>query len=387
MPRQLERELDAGRILRKALVDAELEPERTILVPQHDAGCDRRVAGVQRDDLALAACGHGRGGAADEAGVARMLGERGAAIGLPAARFQRRKTSTMRGDVRGRRRDREADLAVLGETVALPSQLLQLLGAERVAQQFVGVGGGIETGALFGAQHVRRKSGFGERRADRLHRRAFERDVAQHDRARAGCARRVEQGARGVERRAAVDQRRAEIAVGIGRDQHRQRNLQARQADTTGSSATSLRASSRALSAETSLRPRADGIHREFPVGQVVAVRLGGALRRAPASRRAGRLESGASARGRAMRHTLRAVAQCARLVRLPRMRGVADVNHVPFPKPGRRAAGDAGQPSLCERTLDETMKKTVGGERQMPRRALTARSPSRPVGPATKHI
>ena len=45
MARQVERELHARRIFRKALVDAELEEEGAVLMAQHDAGghrCRRR---------------------------------------------------------------------------------------------------------------------------------------------------------------------------------------------------------------------------------------------------------------------------------------------------------------------------------------------------------
>ena len=60
MPGQVERQLHAGRKFREALVDAELEIERAILMPQHDRGRDRRVAGAQRHDLALAGFGERR---------------------------------------------------------------------------------------------------------------------------------------------------------------------------------------------------------------------------------------------------------------------------------------------------------------------------------------
>ena len=98
-------------------------------------------------------------------GVARML-----VSAVPRSAFQPLASSCEEDvdharDVRRRLRDGEADRAVLGEAVVLPPQLLQLLGAERVAQQFVRVARRIETGALFGAQHVRRKARLGERGA------------------------------------------------------------------------------------------------------------------------------------------------------------------------------------------------------------------------------
>src|SRR5260363_296654 len=90
MARQLKRQLRAGRMLRKALVDADLEEERTVLVAYHDAAGDGRAARMQRDDLAAPGLGHCRGRAADEGGVAGVLAERGAALALPAASFERK---------------------------------------------------------------------------------------------------------------------------------------------------------------------------------------------------------------------------------------------------------------------------------------------------------
>ena len=59
MPRQVERQLDAGREFRKALVDAELEVEGAVLMPKHDGCCHRRVAGMHGHDFALAGFGRG----------------------------------------------------------------------------------------------------------------------------------------------------------------------------------------------------------------------------------------------------------------------------------------------------------------------------------------
>src|SRR5215475_1846386 len=99
MPRQLERELDTGREFRKALVDTELEEEGAITVAQHDAGCNRRLTGAQRNDFALAVRGQRHRGAADEGGIALILGKRGAAPGLPAAGFQREERLDRGGDL------------------------------------------------------------------------------------------------------------------------------------------------------------------------------------------------------------------------------------------------------------------------------------------------
>ena len=85
MPRQIERQLHAGRQFRETLVDAELEVECAVLMPQHDRGRDRRIAGTQRHDLALADFGERDGGAPDKGGIAVVLHQRGAAPGFPAA--------------------------------------------------------------------------------------------------------------------------------------------------------------------------------------------------------------------------------------------------------------------------------------------------------------
>ena len=102
-------------------------------MPQHDRGRDRHGAGVQRDDLALAGGGQRRDGAADEGVVAGILCQRRAALALPAAGLQRQKGLQRRGDVGRFARDREADLALVGQPCALAAQFLQLLGAEPVA--------------------------------------------------------------------------------------------------------------------------------------------------------------------------------------------------------------------------------------------------------------
>ena len=67
-----------------------------------------------------------------------------------------RNVSTAAAIVSGRARHVEADFAVFGQTVALAAQFLQLLRAQRLAQQFVGVARRIEAGADMGLQHQRR---------------------------------------------------------------------------------------------------------------------------------------------------------------------------------------------------------------------------------------
>ena len=48
MPCQFERQLHAGRELRKSLIDAEFVIKRAVEMPQHDCGRNRRVAGMKR---------------------------------------------------------------------------------------------------------------------------------------------------------------------------------------------------------------------------------------------------------------------------------------------------------------------------------------------------
>ena len=67
MPRQVERQLDAGREFRESLVDAELEVEGAVLMSKHDRGGDRRLAGMHCHDFALAGFGQTARGASDEA--------------------------------------------------------------------------------------------------------------------------------------------------------------------------------------------------------------------------------------------------------------------------------------------------------------------------------
>jgi len=147
MPRQIERQLHAGREFGEALVNAELEIERAIQMPEHDRRGDRRIAGAQRHDFALTAFGECRGGAADKSGVACVLHQRGAALGLPAAGFQIKETLECGCDVVGRARHVEAYGAVLGEALTLAAQFLQFLGAQCIAEQFIGIARRFEAGA------------------------------------------------------------------------------------------------------------------------------------------------------------------------------------------------------------------------------------------------
>ena len=113
-------------------------------------------------------------GTADEAQIAFALSQRGAALTLPAAGFQRQKNLNRAGDLVGRAGDRKPHRAVLGEAVALAPQLLQLLGAERVAQHFIGLAPGIKTGAQMRMQDDRLQAILPQRQRQGFHRRTVE---------------------------------------------------------------------------------------------------------------------------------------------------------------------------------------------------------------------
>ena len=155
MPGQIERQLHARRKFRKTLVDAELEIKRAILMPQHDRGRDRGIAGAQGHDLALTRLGERHGGAPHETGIAVVLHQRGAALAFPAAGFERQECLDRGRDLFRRSRHLEMHGAVLGQPMALAAQFLQLLGAQRVAQQRIGIARRIEAGADPGLQHAR----------------------------------------------------------------------------------------------------------------------------------------------------------------------------------------------------------------------------------------
>ena len=119
VPRQVERQLYPGREFRKTLVDAELEVEGAVQMPQHNRRCDRRLTGVQRDDFALAGCRKPCGGPPDEARVPVILLERGAAPGFPAAGLEFQECLDRSRDGVGSPRDLKTDCAMFGETIAL----------------------------------------------------------------------------------------------------------------------------------------------------------------------------------------------------------------------------------------------------------------------------
>ena len=190
VPRQIEGQLHPGRQLREALIDAELEVEGAIPVPEHDCGGDRGVAGPQRHDLAFAGFGECGRGAADKAGIAVVLQQRGAALGFPAAGLEGEESLDGWRNVFGCARHIETDGAVLGQPVALAAQFFQLLRPQCVTQQFIGILRCVEAGASMGLQQFWTHAALPQDFREGFHGGAVQRDVAQDQRMGAGFARR-----------------------------------------------------------------------------------------------------------------------------------------------------------------------------------------------------
>ena len=223
--RQLERELHARREFRKTLIDAELEIERAILMPQHDGRRNRRVTGAQRHDLALAVLGKRSRCATDKSGVAFILRERRAALTLPAAGFKLHENLDRPRDLVRRTCRVEADCAVFGEPMALAAQLLQFLVPQRLTQQFFRIARRIQAGTEIGLEHARTQVLAPEALGEGLHGRAAQRHVAQDQCAGAGLSRLKGQLADGVDGRVAIERRCAQRAVGMRAHQSGQGNL------------------------------------------------------------------------------------------------------------------------------------------------------------------
>jgi hypothetical protein len=100
-----------------------------------------------------AACEFSRS-APDEAGIAFVLQERGAAFRFPAACLQCQEDLGCRGDRLRRPRHVEAHCAVLAQPVALAAQFLLLLGGKRVLQHIVGIASCVEAGAMMRLQDL-----------------------------------------------------------------------------------------------------------------------------------------------------------------------------------------------------------------------------------------
>ena len=138
-------------------------------MPQHDAGRHRHLAGAQRHDLAIAGFRKPDGGAADKGGIADILQQRGAALGLPAGGFQFKEDFRRGGDFVRRARNVKTHRAMLGEAVALAAQFFQFLGAERLAQQFIGILPRVERGAQMRLQEKRPQAVAAQFFPERLH--------------------------------------------------------------------------------------------------------------------------------------------------------------------------------------------------------------------------
>ena len=232
---------------------------------------------------------------------------------------------------------------MLGQPMALPAQLLQFLSPSASRSNSSASRVASSAGAQMGLQHARTQALAPQRFVDGLHRRAVERDIAQDQRVGAGLARRPQQSRRGIMRRVAIEQRRAKRAVGMGAHQSGQRNPAGvphrhdrHQADQPrrASGAASLQRDQRGC-AGAAARGR---VHRQFPVGQIIAVRLDRAFgQRAPLA--------GGDGRQRGERRHL-ATAAHAREPRLfiearPTAARINNLDH-PFPRSRGTAAHSA---------------------------------------------
>ena len=175
---------------------------------------------------------------------------------------------------------------MFGQAVALPAQFLVLLRSQRLGQQFIGVAPRIETGAKVGLQQARTHSVTPQHCLESSHGFSVERHVAQDQHVRAGTARLPDQSLRGVLGDAAIERWRAKRAIGL-------RTCQPRKGKLIGSPQRYGR-----QEPDHSRRPVVDGrgiapgsergcadaatrggVYRQCPLGQVIAVRLDGALR------------------------------------------------------------------------------------------------------------
>ena len=211
MPRQLERQLHAGREFRKALVDAELEdrtrgPDGAARSPAATGVSPARSVMISHWPVAASATAARRMKAASPSSCISAV---------PRWAFQPLASSVKERLERGARRragvraTSKCTVAMLGQPVALAAQLLQFLGAQRFAQQFVGIAGGIEAGA----QHaIAAGAGAGRRgamprvKASWRRRRARRRAGSAHGRRRRapGCISRAPRPHRHARDRAAA---------------------------------------------------------------------------------------------------------------------------------------------------------------------------------------
>ena len=180
VPGQIEGELHAGRGARFALVDRDLEEVSAALVAKESPQatglppCDK--VAISNSLAPRAPCG-----VMDEAAVAVMLGERRAAIGFPAFRFQCQKSLERRCDLFRRARHAEFDRAEVGQAVALAAKLFQFFRSKRVAQQGRGIGARIETRALISLMDMRADIAAGEGAGDRGRGRTILREILKQE--------------------------------------------------------------------------------------------------------------------------------------------------------------------------------------------------------------
>ena len=265
MPGQVERQLHARRKSCKALVDAELEVEGAILMPQHDRGRDRgsrrRASSRSRTAPVSASAGAAR--------RTKAASPSSCISAVPRLPFQPlasscRNVSSAAATCSRVRATSKRTAPCSAKPMALAAQLLQFLCAQRIMKQFLGIARGVERGAEAGLQHARTQAVSSQHLVKDLHGRAIERHVAQDQRMRAGFARRPQQFRRGILRHVAIEQRRAQRAVGFGARQSGQRNFAGaphrdRQASCrSGAARRPAIASPGATSADTPVRPRAN---------------------------------------------------------------------------------------------------------------------------------
>ena len=194
-------------------------------MPQQKPAGDGLAAMRQGRDLEQALRGERHGGFMDEAAVAVMLGERGAALGFPAIRFQRQKSL-----------ERARDLVRRG---AMPNST----GPSRRA----GCAGGEVLSVSWGQAHRAARSrhrrwhrgararGYrghahdvaaGEGAGNRGGGRTVLRQILKQDRAGAGPLRGVEETGGRLFGRVAIEQRRRQRCISLPRDKSGERQFQ-----------------------------------------------------------------------------------------------------------------------------------------------------------------
>ena len=213
---------------------------------------------------------------------------------------------------------------MFGEAIALTAQVFQFLRAQRLAQHFVGVTSSVKAGTDMRLQdhglHATAMQHFGKG----FHGRAVERGSAEDQRVRAGASGLLQNARDGFLSHVAVEQRRAERAVGIGADQSGQRDPvgaphrdHRHQADQAGC----IVPRAERVGVDAALRR---SVHRQFPFRQIITIRLGGAHReRAPL------------VRGNAYERRQRPAGACRMCVRIlarctARRRCVGNISHFP---------------------------------------------------------